>query len=121
MPLPKDVGFYASADGGYWWLGTSDAFYGTAAFPTGVLYTSYNANIDVGIGFTWKVFTLDFRYYDTNLNKGDCTRSPAGQSVPNMQRWRRFRARVRSGPFVRRSPAWTCGLSVGRQDPGSPA
>jgi len=71
MPLPKDVGFYASADGGYWWLGTSDAFYGTAAFPTGVPYTSY-ANVDVGIGFTWKVFTLDFRYYDTNLNKGDC-------------------------------------------------
>jgi hypothetical protein len=71
MPLPKDVGFYASADGGYWWLGTSDAFYGTAAFPAGVPYTSY-ANIDVGIGFTWKVFTLDFRYYDSNLNKGDC-------------------------------------------------
>jgi uncharacterized protein (TIGR02001 family) len=70
-PLPKDVGFYASADGGYWWLGTSDAFYGTAAFPNGIPYKSY-ANIDVGIGFTWKVFTLDFRYYDTNLNKGDC-------------------------------------------------
>jgi len=74
MPLPKDVGFYASADGGYWWLGTSDAFYGTGTgtpFAAGVPYTSY-ANIDVGIGFTWKVFTLDFRYYDTNLNKGDC-------------------------------------------------
>ncbi len=74
MPLPKDVGFYASVDGGYWWLGTSDAFYGTGfgtPFAAGVPYTSY-ANIDVGIGFTWKVFTLDFRYYDTNLNKGDC-------------------------------------------------
>jgi uncharacterized protein (TIGR02001 family) len=70
-PLPKDVGFYASADGGYWWLGTSDAFYGTAAFPNGVPYTSY-ANWDAGFGFTWKVFTLDFRYYGTNLNKGDC-------------------------------------------------
>jgi len=71
MPLPKDVGFYASADGGYWWLGTSDAFYGTAAFPAGIPYKSF-ANLDVGFGFTWKVFTLDFRYYDTNLNKGDC-------------------------------------------------
>jgi len=71
MPLPKDVGFYASADGGYWWLGTSDAFYGTPTFPNGVKYTSY-ANLDVGIGFTWKVFTLDVRYYTTNLNKGDC-------------------------------------------------
>jgi uncharacterized protein (TIGR02001 family) len=71
MPLPKDVGFYASVDGGYWWLGTSDAFYGTFAFPNGIPYKSY-ANIDAGIGFTWKVFTLDFRYYATNLNKGDC-------------------------------------------------
>ena len=70
-PLPKDVGFYASVDGGYWWLGTSDAFYGTAAFPTGVPYTSF-ANVDAGIGFTWKVFTLDFRYTWSGLNKGDC-------------------------------------------------
>jgi uncharacterized protein (TIGR02001 family) len=71
LPLPNGVGFYASADGGYWWLGTSDAFYGTSQFPAGIPYKSY-ANIDLGIGFTWKVFTLDFRYYDTNLNKGDC-------------------------------------------------
>jgi uncharacterized protein (TIGR02001 family) len=79
LPLPKDVGWYASVDGGYWWLGTSDAFYGTAgfpalgipAFPNGIKYTSF-ANVDVGFGFTWKVFTLDFRYYATNLNKGDC-------------------------------------------------
>jgi uncharacterized protein (TIGR02001 family) len=72
--LPKDIGFYASADGGYWWLGTSDAFYGTGigtAFAKGIPYTSY-ANWDLGLGFTWKVFTLDFRYYGTNLNKGDC-------------------------------------------------
>jgi hypothetical protein len=74
MPLPKDVGFYASVDGGYWWLGTSDAFYGTGfgtAFAAGVPYTSYG-NIDAGIGFTWKVFTLDFRYAWSGLNKGDC-------------------------------------------------
>ncbi len=24
------------------------------------------------MGFTWKVFTLDLRYYDTDLSKGDC-------------------------------------------------
>jgi hypothetical protein len=76
VPLPKDVGFYASVDGGYWWLGTSDAFYGVVSpghpgYVNGVPYTSF-ANIDVGFGFTWKVFTLDFRYYTTNLNKGDC-------------------------------------------------
>jgi uncharacterized protein (TIGR02001 family) len=71
MPLPKDVGWYASVDGGYWWLGTSDAFYGTAAFPAGIKYTSF-ANVDAGIGFTYKVFTLDFRGYWSGLNKGDC-------------------------------------------------
>ena len=73
-PLPMDVGFYASADGGYWWLGTSDAFYGTGfgtQFADGIPYTSY-ANWDAGFGFTWKVFTLDFRYYGSNLSKGDC-------------------------------------------------
>src|SRR5215469_12802218 len=71
MPLPKDIGFYASVDAGYWWLGTSDAFYGVQAFPAGVKYTSF-ANVDFGIGFTWKVFTLDVRGYWSGLNKGDC-------------------------------------------------
>jgi uncharacterized protein (TIGR02001 family) len=70
-PLPKDVGWYASVDGGYWWLGTSDSFYGTAAFPAGIKYTSF-ANVDYGFGFTYKVFTLDFRGYWSGLNKGDC-------------------------------------------------
>jgi uncharacterized protein (TIGR02001 family) len=74
-PLPKDVGWYASVDGGYWWLGTSDAFYGTGIvgnpFRFGVPYTSF-ANIDAGFGFTCKVFTLDFRYTWSGLNKGDC-------------------------------------------------
>jgi uncharacterized protein (TIGR02001 family) len=73
--LPSGVGFYASADGGYWWLGKSDAFYGIVSplgsFATGIQYTSY-ANWDVGFGFTWKVFTLDLRYTDTNLSKADC-------------------------------------------------
>jgi hypothetical protein len=71
MPLPKDIGFYASVDAGYWWLGTSDAFYGVTTFPAGVKYTSF-ANVDFGIGFTWKVFTLDVRGYWSGLNKGDC-------------------------------------------------
>jgi hypothetical protein len=74
-PLPKDVGWYASVDGGYWWLGTSDAFYGMVSalgsFPNGIKYTSF-ANVDYGFGFTWKVFTLDFRGYWSGLNKGDC-------------------------------------------------
>lgn len=65
------VGAYVSGDAGYWALGTSDSFYGVSGFPNGIPYTSY-WNWDAGLGFTWKVFTLDLRYYDTNLNKGDC-------------------------------------------------
>ena len=41
------------------------------AYPTGIPYKSY-ATWDLGVGFTYKVFTLDLRYSDTNLNKGDC-------------------------------------------------
>ncbi len=69
--LPNGIGVYVSGDVGYWWLGTSDAFYGVSTFPNGIKYVDY-ANWDLGIGFTWKVFTLDLRYYDTNLNPGDC-------------------------------------------------
>ena len=32
---------------------------------------SYNT-WNIGVGFTWKVFTLDLRYSDTNLSKGNC-------------------------------------------------
>jgi hypothetical protein len=59
------LGMYVSADVGYWDLGTSDLFYGSTA------YTSY-LNWDAGIGFTWKVLTLDLRYYDSNLSKSQC-------------------------------------------------
>jgi len=69
--LPNGIGAYASADVGWWQLGTSDAFYAVPAFPTGVPYTSY-FNWDAGLGLTWKVFTLDLRYYDTNLTKAQC-------------------------------------------------
>jgi len=70
--LPHDIGWFVSADVGHWFLGTSDAFYGVLpAFPNGIPYKSYT-NWDVGLAFTWKQFTLDLRYFDTNLNKGDC-------------------------------------------------
>jgi uncharacterized protein (TIGR02001 family) len=71
LPLPSGWGAYVSADVGYWNLGTSDNFYAVAGFPNGIPYKSY-ATWDLGFGVTYKVFTLDFRYYDTNLNKGDC-------------------------------------------------
>ena len=37
-------------------------------FPNGINYADYNT-WNIGIGFTYKVFTLDFRYSDTNLSK----------------------------------------------------
>jgi len=69
--LPKDIGASISGDLGYWALGTSDAFYAVAGFPNGIPYRSY-WTWDLGMTFTYKVLALDLRYYDTNLNKGDC-------------------------------------------------
>jgi uncharacterized protein (TIGR02001 family) len=65
------VGMYVSGEFGRQWLGTSDAFYGVPGFPLGIKYADYNT-WNIGIGFTYKVFTLDLRYSDTDLNKGDC-------------------------------------------------
>ena len=40
-------------------------------------YTTWN----VGIGFTKSVFTLDFRYYDTDLSEGDCNAFTSDQTA----------------------------------------
>ena len=63
--FPKDVGMYISGELGRYWLGTTDAFYGFTKLPS---YNTWNA----GFGITYKLITLDFRYYDTDLSKGDC-------------------------------------------------
>jgi uncharacterized protein (TIGR02001 family) len=70
------VGVYVSGEFGRQWLGTTDAFYGVVSpgfpqFVSGIPYKSYDT-WNIGIGFTYKVFTLDLRYSDTDLNKGDC-------------------------------------------------
>jgi hypothetical protein len=73
------VGMYVSGEFGRQWFGTSDSFYGTTftnpgfagPFPGGIKYADYNT-WNIGIGFTYKVFTLDLRYSDTDLNKGNC-------------------------------------------------
>lgn len=73
------VGMYVSGEFGRQWLGTSDSFYGTGftnpgfagPFPNGIKYADYNT-WNIGVGFTYKVMTLDLRYSDTNLSKGDC-------------------------------------------------
>jgi uncharacterized protein (TIGR02001 family) len=67
------VGMYVSGEFGRQWLGTSDSFYGVLpAFPNGIKYADYNT-WNIGIGFTYKVFTLDLRYSDTDLSKGNCS------------------------------------------------
>jgi uncharacterized protein (TIGR02001 family) len=69
------VGMYVSGEFGRQWLGTSDSFYGVtsalANFSAGIPEPSYNT-WNIGVGFTYKVFTLDLRYYDTDLSKASC-------------------------------------------------
>jgi hypothetical protein len=94
MVLPWGLGMYISGEFGHQWLGTSDAFYGvtpTVLFPAvpatyvrGIPYADYST-WNIGIGFTKSVFTLDLRYYDTDLSKANCnaftsdfTASPIG-------------------------------------------
>jgi uncharacterized protein (TIGR02001 family) len=83
------VGMYVSGEFGRQWLGTSDAFYGTAVrtafggpFPLGIPEPSYNT-WNIGVGFTYKVFTLDLRYSDTNLSKGNCNAFTSDYSTTN--------------------------------------
>jgi hypothetical protein len=87
---------YISGEVGRWDFGTTDAFYGCtpvlggcAAFNPGGIplpdYTTWN----VGLGWTWKVFTVDLRYIDTNLNKGNCNaftsdHTAVGPTGPNI-------------------------------------
>jgi uncharacterized protein (TIGR02001 family) len=69
------VGMYVSGEFGRQWLGNSDSFYGVtsplADYSAGIPEPNYNT-WNVGVGFTYKVFTLDLRYYDTDLSKASC-------------------------------------------------
>ena len=65
------IGMYVSGEFGRQWLGTSDSFYSVPAFPLGIKYADYNT-WNIGIGFTYKVFTLDLRYSDSDLSKANC-------------------------------------------------
>jgi hypothetical protein len=65
------IGMYVSGEFGRQWLGTTDSFYAVSGFPNGIKYADYNT-WNIGIGFTYKVFTLDLRYSDSDLSKGDC-------------------------------------------------
>jgi hypothetical protein len=71
--LPSGLGLYASGELAHYWLGTTDSFYGIPGtiFAAGVPLPDY-LTWNVGFGVTYKVFTLDFRYYDTDLSPADC-------------------------------------------------
>ena len=104
---------YISGEVGHWSFGTTDSFYGCtiaggclANNPNGIPlpdYTTWN----VGFGWTWKVFTVDLRYIDTDLNKGNCnaftgdhtaTFSPTGINADQL------RQPVRTGAVAASSP-----------------
>jgi uncharacterized protein (TIGR02001 family) len=90
---------YISGEVGHWSFGTTDSFYGCGPVNGGCLtanlsgiplpdYTTWN----VGFGWTWKVFTVDLRYIDTDLSKAQCNAftgdhtavfSPAGVTAIN--------------------------------------
>jgi hypothetical protein len=80
------VGMYISGEFGRQWLGTSDAFYGVvsplANYANGIPEPSYNT-WNIGVGFTYKVFTLDVRYSDTNLSKASCNAFTSDFSTTN--------------------------------------
>jgi hypothetical protein len=69
--LPSGIGAYVSGEFGRQYLGTTDSFYGVTGFPNGIDYADYNT-WNVGLGFTYKVFTLDLRYSGTDLSQADC-------------------------------------------------
>jgi uncharacterized protein (TIGR02001 family) len=69
--LPNGIGAYVSGELGHYWFGTTDAFYGTPIFPAGIKYPDYTT-WNLGVALTYKVFTLDLRYYDTDLSKTNC-------------------------------------------------
>ncbi len=66
-------GWYVSGEFGRQYLGTTDSFYSLTNTLTGpgIKYADYDT-WNVGLGLTWKVFTLDLRYSDTDLSKGNC-------------------------------------------------
>ncbi len=70
----KDIGAFLSGEFGHYWFGRTNSFYGNTVFPgqaNGIELPEYNT-WNVGVSFTYKVFTLDFRYVDTDLSRSNC-------------------------------------------------
>ena len=73
MAIAKDIGWYVSGEFGRQYLGTTSSFYGLTGLANGpgIDYADYDT-WNVGLGLTWKVFTLDLRYSGTDMSKGNC-------------------------------------------------
>jgi uncharacterized protein (TIGR02001 family) len=72
--FPADWGAYVSGEAAHYWIGSFTAFGPAFDLPD---YTTWN----VGIGATYKIFTFDLRYYDTDLSQRNCfllTSDPSG-------------------------------------------
>ncbi|MCC6889292.1 MAG: hypothetical protein IT536_12225 [Hyphomicrobiales bacterium] len=69
LGMINEIGWYVSGEFGYYWLGTTRAY--PVVYPTPINLPDY-ATWNAGVAFTWKVATLDLRYYDTNLSKANC-------------------------------------------------
>jgi uncharacterized protein (TIGR02001 family) len=85
---PSEVGWYISGEVGHYSLGTADNY--APLLPTALPdYWTWN----VGVAFTRGVFTLDLRYYDTDLNKSECLtltsdlRGLADGNTPGQSKW----------------------------------
>jgi hypothetical protein len=65
------VGIYVSGEVGRQWLGTSISFYGTTALPAGIKFADCDT-WNIGVGFTYEVFTLDLRYSDFDPASRNC-------------------------------------------------
>jgi uncharacterized protein (TIGR02001 family) len=63
--LPQGLGVSFTTAAGYSWYGNQSAHLGGFPLPA---YLNWQA----GVTFTYKVFNLDLRYYDTNLSKENC-------------------------------------------------
>jgi uncharacterized protein (TIGR02001 family) len=79
IPVWGGVGVYMSGEFGHYWFGRTDVAFTTTGVvvfldntgTTGIDLPDYNY-WSGGFGFTWKTFTLDFRYYDTDLSGAEC-------------------------------------------------
>jgi uncharacterized protein (TIGR02001 family) len=72
--FPTDWGVYVSGDAAHYWLGNFTAFGVPFDLPD---YTQWN----IGFAVTYKIFTFDLRYYDTDLSRQNCfllTSDPSG-------------------------------------------